>query len=350
MIRLLIIFCSILLLEFPLNAESEVIILRDQLPKLQGTILSGGATGLLLREETTSGTSVRIPWSTIQSIEPSNETPQFKHFLEKGERLWRAKHRLLRGDIQLSEAIYASEFKRLVGTDAEDTRLASEGLLRVLIARGAIQRAVHPWLETIRLDELGISSPFTELKPIIDSRTMLCPHLPVFEVEPLSATLLESYTSKKNPKTSLIAHLLTEPFLPQVVTNHEIALSDSLFLQQIIGASLGDAQFMEALKNRMETLLPWQQAWAHYAIAIGLFEDSTADSTNIAMLHLATVASYPPNIQPWLSGAAMLKLSNALKLQGLSEQADRIQHEAARLFPSHPLLSDLINNKRNVLQ
>ena len=78
-------------------------------------------------------------------------------------------------------------------------------MLRVLIARGAIQRAVHPWLETVRLDEVGIESPFTELHPILDSQTMLCPHLPIFEVEPLPATVLQSYTSKMNPKTSLIA-------------------------------------------------------------------------------------------------------------------------------------------------
>ena len=136
--------------------------------------------------------------------------------------------------------------------------------------------------------------------------------------------------------------MLSEPFSPQVLNNQDIALHDSLFLQQIIGASLGDKQFIEPLKIRMETLLAWQKVWAHYAIALGLLEGTTANSKNIAMLHLATVASYPPDIQPWLSGAAMLKLSNELNLEGLSEQADRIQHDAIRLFPSHPLLSDLI--------
>ena len=46
----------------------------------------------------------------------------------------------------------------------------------------------------------------------------------------------------------------------------------------------------------------------------------------------------------------MLKLSNELASDGFDQQADRIQYEAIRLFPSHPLLSDVIENKRNTTQ
>lgn len=329
------------------SALGEVIVRRDGLHSVRGELLSGGESGLLIRQEGKSGSSIRIPWSTIRFIEPNEPRPQLEQLLEEGENLWRAKKRLLRGDVQLSEPIFAAQFKRLLGSDSEDARLAAEGLLRVLIARGAIERAVHPWLETVRLNEVGIQSPFSELQPILDSKTMLCPHLPIVEVEQISSQILHSYNNKTNPITSSIVNALTEDKSTQFADIQQSSVEDPLFLPQIIGATTGNAEFSAALRARLDLFLPWQKAWAHYALSIGLLRESTLESRNEGLLHLAHVASMEPHIQPWLTAAAMLKLSNELGSDGFNQQAERIQYEAMRLFPSHPLVSDVIENKRN---
>ena len=70
MIRL-ILFILIILTE---PSFSDVVVRRDGLPNVKGEILSGGATGLLVREESGKGTSILLPWSSIRSIEPNRTT------------------------------------------------------------------------------------------------------------------------------------------------------------------------------------------------------------------------------------------------------------------------------------
>jgi hypothetical protein len=344
MIRL-ILFILIILTE---PSFSDVVVCRDGLPNVKGEILSGGATGLLVREESGEGTSILLPWSSIRSIEPNRSRPQLQQFLDNGDKLWRAKRRLLRGDVQLSEPIFASQFRTLVGLDSKDSLLAAEGLLRVLIARGAISKAVHPWLETVRLNELGIESPFDDLPSVLHSETMLCPHLPITEVHGISQQILDSYLNSTLPLTASLANYLLEDSVPPYTPTDSV--KDSLFLPQLLQASSGDAPAREGLLARMDSFQPWQRAWTHYAISKGLLDTPTPKERNAGLLHLVEVASLQPEIQPWLTGVAMLKLADELALDGFEQQAERIQFEAMRLFPTHPVVSDVIEKKRNVTQ
>jgi len=330
------------------SSFDEIILRRDGLPNVKCEILSGGAAGLLVREEGADGVSARLPWSSIHSIEPPKTRPQLEQFLHDGDKLWRAKQRLLRGDVQLSEPIFASQFKILVGLDSTDTRLAAEGLLRVLLARGAINRAVHPWLETVRLNELGIESPFVDLPPVLHNETMLSPHLPIFEVDEISAQTLLPYLNSKLTVTKSLANSLSNE--SKAIHSKAVDSKGSLFLSQIIQASAGSAHAMEALLTQLDSFEIWQQAWAHYALSKGLLKNPTPKQRNAGLLHLVEVASLNPEIQPWLSGAAMMKLAEELELDGLEQQAKRIQFEAVRLFPTHPIISDVIEKKRNLTQ
>ena len=329
---------------------SEVIVRRDGLPTIKGTILSGGETGLLFKEDSNPTSSSRIPWSTIVSIESGESRPRLQQFIELGEQLWRAKHRLLRGDIQLSEPIFISQFNRLSGTDGEDTRLAAEGLLRILVARGSLRRALHPWLETVRLQEIGFESPFTSLQPILDEKTMLCPHLPVFEIGQSDLPILKTYTSAKYPIASSLAVVLSADYLNSSTVIPVLHVQDQLFLSQLLNASVGEAKDRETLENRLVGLQPWQQAWAHYALALGCLQSKSKEVQNKGLIHLAIVASQDPSLQPWLSGSSMLRLSTALSEDGRVQQSDRILHEATRLFPSHPMVIDVKEMKRNTNQ
>ena len=325
----------------------EEIFRRDGLPVIEGTILSGGETGLLVKQESQNGSSIRIPWSTIKSIEPIETRPRLQQFMEQGDQLWRAKLRLIRGDVQLAELIFEEQFERLIGTDGEDTRLASEGLLRVLVAQGHRTQALRPWLETVRLQEIGFESPFSTLQPILDVQTMLCPHLPLINVETKDLQWLSEYKNAKNPIASSIAVVLSEDYDQSGEHLSVLHVQDPLFLSQLLRASKGETQDRAILETRLHEFKPWQQVWARYSLGLGCLKDNTKGERNRGLVHLAFVASQDPAIQPWLSGAAMIKLADELDADGQSKQATRILHEANRLFPTHPLLVEVNEKIRN---
>lgn len=314
----------------------EVIIRRDGLPNIEGEILSGGETGILVKDKNTPDQSTRISWSSVQSIEPLQSRPRLQSFIEQGELLWRAKERLLRGDVQLAESLFAKQFKRLVGTDGSDSRLASEGLLRVYLARGELAKAIYPWLETVRLQETGIESPYPSLQSILDEQTMLCSHLPPFVLKPSNLQQSKNYTSSA-PIVSSIANILLNNE-SQWKESISTLSQEQLFLVQLFLATHGDAHAINQLKLQMSSLKQWEQVWAHYSIAVGLLDSKEISQRNSALLHLANVCAIDSSTQPWLTGAAMLRLSKELESDGLAQQAQRVRQEAIRLYPSHPLL------------
>ena len=237
--RIGLIFCIGIIFVLQQIAMSEVILRRDGLPDIHGEILSGSETGLLIKTDGSPGQSSRIPWSTIESIEPTQPRPRLQKFMEEGKQLWRAKQRLLRGDVQLSEPIFANQFRRLIGTNGVDSRIAAEGLLRVYVSRGALSKGLHPWLETVRLEENGIASPYPDFQPILDEKTMLCPHLPIFGIEQSAQQYIENYTSKDSSKASSIAKILMSKDESIHGLQNAIA-QNQLFLSQIISAKNGD--------------------------------------------------------------------------------------------------------------
>ncbi len=327
---------------------SETIIRRDGLAPIQCEIVSGGRSGLLIEVVDQAYATLRIPWSSIQSIEPNVPRPLLKKYLDSGEQLWRAMARFNRGDLNLAEPLFASQFKQLAGTDSSDTLIAAEGLLRILIARGAIEWAVHPWLEVVRLTELGFLSPYDSLESIIDEETGFCPHLPVMMVELNATNFLEEYLSSESKKVSKLASLL-QCCVDGSFESYQIQFEEDNAFMALLIPSLSEVRLeREVLQEAMEDLLPWQKAWLFYLWAeMDLKEDSQQLRTN-GLLHLVSVASMNASVQPWLSGAAMLRLSEELLQDGFVQQSTRIFEEAMRLFPSHPLVLDAKENKRNI--
>ncbi len=315
---------------------AEVIIRRDGLANIEAKILSGGETGLLVNVDNTPGQSTRIPWSSIQSIEPLQSRPRMQSFIEEGKLLWRAKERLLRGDVHLAEPLFAKQFNRLLGTDGSDSRLAAEGLLRIYLAKGELGKAIHPWLETARLHESGIESPFSSFQSILDDKTMLCSHLPPFVLDPSYLQSSKHYASSTSKVSSIATTLLStrEQQLEQLVNLSQ----EQLFLVKVLLAKDGHPDAINQLNSQLDGMSQWQQAWAHYSIAVGLLQTEQKNQRNNALLHLANVCALDPSTQPWLTGAAMLRLSKELDSDALSQQAQRVRQEAIRLYPSHPLL------------
>jgi hypothetical protein len=332
-LRSLLAITAILLSNVCVSADT--IILRGEMKPINGSILSGGEAGLRIEILQQSGDTRLIPWSAILEIQSARPHPALEIFLKQGVELHRAKQRLLRGDVLLAEPLFSKAFDRLVHLDCKDARLASEGLLRCAVSRGDFSKAVHPWLETVRLAEMGIPEPFINLEPILDSSTLLCPHLPpVWRNDKKLRQICNQYRNLPQPITSSIATSLSS-------TANEMSpiegLEDSLFLTQILLSSRGDISARKLLISTQSTMPTWKQVWSNFFIAKGYLSDANSSNRTTGLLHLSKVAAINPNHQPWLSCASMLILSDAMELDGFEEASFRIVEEAMRLFPTHPL-------------
>lgn len=319
------------------NTQAETVHIRGESNVINGTVLSGGINGLRITEQSTADV-ILIPWSTVTEIESTNNPSRFDTFIAQGTQLWRAKQRLLRGDIQLAEPLFEQLFSQFLGLDCSDALLVSEGLLRCLVSRGALEQAVHPWFETMRHHELGTTPQFSTLAPIIDESTMLCPHLPLVWLDnPLLIEICKTYKTSPQKITGSIATIIANKganFGEQVD-----GIEDEKFLIEILGSSNGRVKDIELLLKREQDLTPWKRAWAHYFMATGYLSQQNPEARVKGMLQLARVAATSTRVMPWLAGASMIRLAEELEKDGMEQESMRIYAEAQRLFPTHPKLS-----------
>jgi hypothetical protein len=325
------------------HTSADTLTLRGARSPMECRVLSGGIEGLHVVLEQESAVQSLIPWSTISSIETEAPMPALQIFLTQGEKLWRAKIRFIRGDLQLAEPSFALLFREFEGSNSEDARLASEGLLRCYLARGELDSALHPWLETVKLEEFGVESPFAELLPILDSSTLLSPYLPpVWEVDENARVILEKYKQSSMKTTSSLAKVLLSQGTDEKVSL-VTGVEDGKFLPHIIAAANGDPESILALEKTLDSAPSWKQNWGNYFIALGLVRKEDASSKKAGMLLFAKIAANSQRENPWLSGSAMFLLADELDTGGFNEEAKRIRKEMRRVFPAHPLLHTAIS-------
>ena len=330
--------CIFVVCSAVVNTQAETVHIRGESNGIHGTVLSGGINGLRFREHS-SADVILIPWSTVTEIESTNNPSRFDTFIAQGTQLWRARQRLVRGDIQLAEPLFERLFSHYLGLNCTDASLVSEGLLRCLVSRGALEKAVHPWLETMRHHELGTRTQFSTLAPIIDESTMLCPHLPLVWLDnPLLIEICETYKTSPQKITGSIATVIATKGTNSPGEQID-GLEDGKFLIEILGSSKGRANDIKLLLDREQDLPPWKRAWAHYFMATGYFSEQNPKARVKGMLQLARVAATSTRITPWLAGASMIRLAEELKKDGMEQESKRINAEAQRLFPTHPKLS-----------
>ncbi len=323
---------------------ADSVLLRGSDKPIECRIVSGGPDGLHVDFPSDGAAISLLPWSTVAKITTETPRPGLEKHLQRGDRLWRAKIRFLRGDLQLAEPAFALLFRELDGANSEDTRLVAEGLLRCYVAEGKLREALHPWLETVRLDELGVASPYTDLLPILDDSTLLCPHLPpLWKMDFYTKQVLEEYKNSKLKVTSSIAKLLLAQHHGDQLVPVD-GVRDSAFLLHIVSAYRGDNDVQTLVDNKEEVVSEWKEAWSSYFTAVGLLKTASADSRTEALILLAKVSAESQRSMPWLSGAAMLLLADELETDGFTEEANRIQQEMHRVFPTHPLVQTEVSS------
>ena len=163
-------------------ASAETVQRRDGLDPLTAAQLDFRVGGVQCTRE--SGATMLIPWDRVRAIDDI-EDPSLREAwaIQQpiAEQLWRARARVQRGDARLAEPLFELHFDRMM-SDLEDSELrliVAEGLLRVRLARGAIEEALPAALETIRLRRAGLTTDrYQSLPDIIDERFWLIPALP----------------------------------------------------------------------------------------------------------------------------------------------------------------------------
>ncbi len=264
-----------------------------------------------------------FPWSEVASFNSTRPRPALEKFHENGTKLWRARMRLQRGDLLLAEPIFEQICNEKTLSDSHDARVAHEGYLRCLIARGKIIEAVPSWLTVARLEESGTLSPYQNLSPIVDGETLLCPHLPPIWLNDTSAKeMLALFDEPSSPRLqALVMQLINAIALDQQTTiNNTSALILSLQSQLVDSTDKG-----------------WLLMWSNWFSALNDLNQIESATRNEALLKLAIISSEGKTIQPWLSCAAMYRLADELRIDGNIEEASQIIDDAERSFPSHPI-------------
>ncbi|MBT4523403.1 MAG: hypothetical protein HOI88_02580 [Phycisphaerae bacterium] len=297
--------------------------LRSSSTPITGEILSGGKEGLRIQLDSEANTTTLVPWSSIRAIETAKPRPSLDALLENGKLIWRAKQRLIRGDVKLAEPIFESLFDTYKDAAGKDAQLICEGYLRCTLARGDLSRAFEPWIIVAQHRANSKQSSFSSLEPVVEKTSLLCKHLPpVPLVKQQFANLLLASGDYKLP-------------------------FDADFVTLLIAVSNGELSAISTLNSIYKTLPMWKQIWANYFLGEGyLAVKNNAKARTKGLLYMAKVASLQKHQQPWLSGAALLRLSEEFAIDGDDETAEKMMLELHRNFPLHPLLTS--KQKRNL--
>lgn len=324
----------ILILLIPTTFLSlDIVHLRDS-SAITCSVVSWSKDGLRITKGAEEK-QIILPWHTVRLIESEEVGASFDAYLARGELLWRAKSRLLRGDIKLASPLFEEACIQLKHAEGADAFLAAEGLLRCQVAFGNVDQSLLPWLLTVKHYENNESSPFPTLAPILDKETLLCPYLPPVWTTQFIKNTLSTFRGNQ-PKLNEITAVLLKGS-----TAKEQSFQGAQFLQTIyILMDPEHSKYRETLKefDESKVLATWKVAWTTYATAVGLLKQE--EEQDAAMLKFAQVASAYGTKNPWIAGAAMAKLADQLDEQGLTKASANVRAEMKRVFPNHPLLEN----------
>jgi len=302
----------------------------------------------------------RIGWDRIASIECEDGTgrwPDVERFLAAGERLWRARTRLERGDATLAGRAIEGSWTPMTA-DGPTAAVAAMVELQVALASRDQARAVAAHFEALRLRRRGFDAPslvewlepapngaFVR-RPVVDSSTPLCPLLPPFarsdeqRIEMLAA--LDHFDVRGDAE-------LDELRLAFAAAVDPTRAAPEAPRSAARGADRGEEQdsqrtldFLRALREarsadpaerrrgadaiaQMRRRLPeWSEAWGRFAVGCGLLLDATPESVVDAQLELLHLPARFSESQPFLAPLAASMAAQASVADGRVDEAPRI--------------------------
>lgn len=336
---------------------------------VEGRIVSVDAGGVAMtrsgdRARTGAGAEAgdavdRYGWDRIARLDADAGAaawPGVDRWLGEGERLWRARVRLARGDGRLAaEAIDRSSLE-LAG-DGPTAMTRALVALQLALTAGDRPAALAAALEAIRLRRRGLDDPTLAewiepsasgafvRRPLLDGAMALSPLVPPIvasEPERLAMlAVLERFDARGDAGLDEMHRrfmLALDPSRPAPAATPaprsadrgaEDDLQRSLdFIRALRDAQSEDAEERrrgrDALAQLRRRLPEWCEAWARVAVGRGLLRDDTPESRRAAQLELLHLPARFAESQPWLAGYAAALASAASRSDGFDDEAQRL--------------------------
>lgn len=309
--------------------------------------------GVFCERET--GATQLVPWDRVRSIEGSDDPALLEAWSRKrpvAEDLWRARARIQRGDARLAEPLLERHFDDVVA-DPGDTELkliVAEGLLRVRLARGAIEAAIPAALETIRLRRAGVvTDRYESLPPVLDESRWLVPALPPMSTGVEATAALPERLRRWQDAEDAHVRALARGYLARdgAPSVEATAAGPGLLL---MGAALdsraSDPALRAAARERLRALAEeasaprWVDAWSRWFTGCSLLFEPEPD-LDLALIQLLHLPARHQDRAPALASRAVALAADVLERAGRTDEAATLRRELlvsqAGVPPARPI-------------
>lgn len=338
------------------HAQDARAILRPGEAASAAVAFDVGPQGVSVRRS--EGSEV-LSWDRVESVEGSLAASALP-YVDLSDVLWRARTRLLRGDLVGAEPMFERAARMLPSTSraGPTSGLIHEGLTRCRVARGAQTGAVDAWI--LMLASGAIPKMQSEWSGAAFAQPeLLHPQLPPVW---LPGDAVQIFAQSAGPDgtsaDSLPVRAAAIWRLYRAAAEFETSGGDfdslpappssadagwTLVDLCVRARVMGDAGRAAARKD-LSALLDagargWREAWIRAAIGRSLLREASSEDRMAGVVQIMHLPSRLIGESPHAAGVSMRDAAIALSDLGQAAEAVRIRDELARLLPGHPALS-----------
>jgi hypothetical protein len=349
-----------LLLAWPAWSQEGALRLRG------GEAVPAGATVTAVDEQgvlvTQEGGAARVySWDRVESV-AADRWPNAARYAAVGDRAWRARTRLERGDAVGAEDLLDELFGVYESRRGATSAVVALGVLRCRLSRGALTPAVPAllslvasggppadWARASRAEQDAADVP-PDL--VYDDAMGLSPLLaPVWLRTPAVAALAHAEWPRSSDSTDRASRLSRlyecsakfEAGMPADLGARPTGDDGLELVFDVVASRAGDAtqrgEARRALRERLaKSPTAWVAVWCRAALGRSMLLEQGPDARLLAVAELLRVPATAERVQPYLTGVCLAEAAVALAAEGSPQDASRLRDELAERFPQHPAL------------
>lgn len=338
------------------NAQTVTVSLRGIDPPAIGTLVGADADLVAL---VSGGATTFYGWDRVRGI--AGEATATSDDLSRGERLWRARVRVEKGDYAGAEPILDELEPWFAGRKGPTASAGALGLLECRITRGAHALAVAPMIAyagAVSGGTAGWYNPPSTREPrpgqvlpglVWDAAYGLSPLVPPMWVDTPATHGLIGKTKTVVPGRAATLAALYDASAAfecgQVVTLPEVpagADSGVRLMHEVVTARVGDAETRAraraALSARLTPEAPaWVVGWCRAGLGRSLILEDSRDAKMLGVAELLSVPAMQERLNPGLTAVCLAQAAATLDDLGDAPGAAALKQELGLKFPTHPV-------------
>jgi len=322
-------------------------------------VAPGGASGANTAGE--AGSTVRFAWDRVAAVEADPSTMENRElavWLDRGERLWRARMRLARGDAGMAEEAIGPQWN-IESLDGETGAVAALVQTQLALSKADGPGAWRSWFEAARLRRQGFREPSLQswiepsasgamiVRPLFDDGFLLSPSLPPFAFNDSERASLLDALDAFDPRgddglgqlrqavAAVVDPSRGAPAAPVPAAaaaragdagNEELHRAIELLraLRDARSSNAAERQkARETLAGQRRRLPEWAEAWSRFAVGSGLLLDGTPESSIAAQIELMHLPARFAVTQPALAAKALEISTATSRADGRAAEAQR---------------------------